>query len=400
MSIMDFVKDYVVDQDEGMKAFITFFLNLVMQYEAEQQSCAGRYERTDSRTATRNGYKERGLKTRYGDLTLQKPEFREKPFTTVVFDRYSRVEKALVNAICESYIQGVSTRKVRHIIETLGLKGISADTVSRIAKELDEKVEEFLNRPIEQPIIYLIVDAVYVKVRHHGRYVNQAVLLIAGVREDGLREILGVRIANSEEEGTWLSLFDDLKLRGLRGVQMVISDGHNGIRSAVKVAFQGGSWQMCAVHYQRAILRNVPRKFQKLVSDLLKPALNGNEERLADIAVQLENMGYGKAANTVEKFMFDVANYRAFPKEHWKRIRTTNMVERVNAEIKRRIKVVCAFPSRESLLRLAVSILMDTNEEWVTGYRYLDMSELADQRLLSESQCEKPIVQIETYTVA
>ena len=227
-----------------------------------------------------------------------------------------------------------------------------------------------------------------------------AVLLIAGIREDGLREILGVTIANSEEEGTWISLFEDLKKRGLRGVQMVTSDGHKGIQKAVKVSFLGASWQMCGVHYQRAILRNVPRKSQKQVSDLLKSALNGNEERLADIAVQLEKMGYGKAANTVEQFMFDVANYRAFPKEHWKRIRTTNMVERVNAEIKRRTKVVCAFPSRESLLRLVVSILIDINEEWITGYRYLDMSELADQRLLSDGQCKRPIEQLETYSIA
>lgn len=400
MLIMDLVKDYLVDQDDGMKAFITFFLNLVMQYEAEQQSNAGRYERTDARTATRNGYKSRGLKTRFGDITLSKPEFREKPFTTVIFDRYSRVEKALVNAICESYVQGVSTRRVRSIIERLGVKGISADTVSRIAKELDEKVDEFLNRPIEQPIIYLIVDAVYVKVRHQCRYVNHAVLLIAGVREDGLREILGVMIADSENEGTWISIFDDLKKRGLRGVQMVTSDGHEGIQNAVKVSFLGASWQMCQVHYQRAILRNVPRKSQKQVSELLSTALYGNEERLADIAIHLEKMGYGKAVNTVEKFMFDVANYRAFPKEHWKRIRTTNMVERVNAEIKRRTKVVGAFPSRESLLRLVVSILIDINEEWITGYHYLDMSELAEQRVLNNSQGSQSLELLETYSVA
>ena len=271
---------------------------------------------------------------------------------------------------------------------------------ARISKELDEKVEEFLNRPIEQPIIYLIVDAVYVKVRCHGRYVNQAVLLIAGVREDGIREILGVRIADGEDEGFWLSLFEDLKSRGLRGVQLVTSDGHKGIQKAVKVAFLGASWQMCAVHYSRAILRNVPRKFQKKVSELLKSALNGNEEKLSEIAMELEQMGCYKAADTVELFMLDVANYRSFPKEHWRRIRTTNMVERVNAEIKRRTKVVGAFPSQSSLLRLVVSILIDINEDWITGYRYLNMAELVEQRLLEHSPGIKSVEQRELISIS
>ena len=400
MSMVDFVKDYLTDQDDGMKAFITFFLNLVMQYEAEQQAGASRYQRTNNRIATRNGTKPRNIKTRFGDLTLIKPEFRERPFTTVLFDRYSRIEKALVNAISESYIQGVSTRKVRHIMAAFGIKDISADTVSRISKELDEKVEEFLNRPFEQPIIFLIVDAVYVKVRCHGRYVNQAVLSIAGVREDGIREILGVRITDGEDEGFWLSLFEDLKLRGLRGVQLVTSDGHKGIQKAVKVAFLGASWQMCAVHYSRAILRNVPRKFQKKVSELLKSALNGNEEKLSEIAVELEQMGCCKAADTVELFMLDVANYRSFPKEHWRRIRTTNMVERVNAEIKRRTNVIGAFPSQSSLLRLVISILIDINEDWITGYRYLNMSELVEQRLLEHSPGIKSVEPRELLSIS
>ena len=385
MSISDFVQDYLADQDEGMKAFITFFLNMVMQYESEQQAGAGRYQRTDTRIATRNGTKSRNLRTRYGDLILEKPEFRERPFRTVVFDRYSRIERALITAITESYIQGVSTRKIRHIMKAFGIENISADTVSRLSKELDEQVKEFLTRPIEQPIIYLIVDAVYVKVRHHSRYVNQAILVIAGIREDGMREILGVRVVDSEDEGFWISAFEDLKDRGLHGVQMVISDGHKGIQSAVKTQFLGASWQMCEVHYLRAVLRNVPRKYQKIVTDLLKSALFGKEERLPDIAVELEQMGYRTAADTVERFMLDVANYRSFPKEHWKRIRTTNMVERINAEIKRRTKTVGAFPSRDSLIRLVASILIDMNEDWITGNRYLNMSELVDSRLTDHS---------------
>ncbi|MDO8872938.1 MAG: IS256 family transposase [Methanoregula sp.] len=399
MQLSDFIQDYLSDKDEGLKAFVTFFLNLVMQHEAEQQAGAGRYQRTESRTAHRNGSKPRTLLTKLGELTLEKPEFREKSFETVVFEKYSRVEKALINAILESYIQGVSTRKVRHIMEKMGIKGVSAETVSHLGKALDEQVNEFLSRPIEQPIVYLIVDAVYVKVRHHCRCVNTAVLIIAGVREDGYREILGIHAADSENEGFWLSLFEELKDRGLHGVQLVISDGHKGIQNAVKTSFLGASWQMCQVHFLRAILRNIPRKHQPEVSFLVKSALNGNEDRLSEVAEKLERMGFQKAADTVELFMFDVGNYRDFPIEHWKRIRTSNMVERVNAEIKRRTKVVTVFPSRGSLLRLVGSILIDINEDWVTGNRYLNMAEFLDKQIFDTeskfcSSAESTVVSI------
>ncbi|MDO9325520.1 MAG: IS256 family transposase [Methanoregula sp.] len=386
MEMNDFIQDYLGDKDEGLKTLITFFLNLVMQYESEQQAGAKRYERTKDRVAQRNGSKPRTLLTKLGTLTLTKPEFREKSFETVVFEKYGRVEKALINAILESYIQGVSTRKVRHIMEKFGVTGISAETVSHMGKALDEKVNEFFNRPIEQPIIYLIVDAVYVKVRYQSRYVNQAVLIIAGVREDGYREILGIRVADCEDEGFWFSLFEDLKLRGLRGVQLVISDGHKGIQQAVKTSFLGASWQMCQVHFLRAILRNIPNKRKSEVISLVNSALNGYEVGLPEVVDKLERMGFHKAADTTELFMLDVGNYRAFPKAHWKRIRTTNMVERVNAEIKRRTKVVAAFPSRESLMRLIGSILIDLNEEWVTGNRYLNMAEFFDKQS-SEAEC-------------
>jgi len=399
MDISNFVKEYLVDQEDGLREFLTFFLNSVMLFEATQQAGATWYERTGTRTARRNGTKKRSLLSLHGRLALDKPEFRDKPFKTVVFEKYSRIEKSLINAILESYVQGVSTRKIRSVMEKMGIEGVSAETVSNLGKQLDEQVQAFLHRPIEQPIIYLIVDAVYIKVRRRHQYVNQAVLIVAGIREDGFRELLGVQIADSEGEGFWLSLFEDLEERGLRGVQMVISDGHKGIRSAVQVSFLGASWQMCQVHFLRAIIRKIPKKHQSEVIQLVKSALNGNEDLLPEVAAKLARMGFRQAADTVESFMFDVGNYRAFPKAHWKRIRTTNMVERVNAEIKRRTKVVNAFPSRDSLLRLAVSIIMDINEEWVTGNQYLDMTEFLDKQILDaesgiRSSSECPIVSI------
>jgi transposase-like protein len=375
MDLLDFVQEYFDDHDSGLKSLLTFFLNMVMEYEAEMQAGAARYQRSPTRRAYRNGKKPRTLMTRLGELTLSKPDFRNISFETTVFEKYSRVERAVINAILESYKEGVSTRKIQLIMNQLGIQGVSADTVSRMATELDEQVYEFLNRPIEQPITYLIVDATYLKVRIRSRYVNQAVLIIVGVRADGYREILGLKVAEQEDEGFWLSLFEDLKDRGLTGTQLVISDGHKGIRNAVIRAFTGASWQLCHVHFLRAIMRNLPRKAIPLVIPMVKEKMNGDEDELGLVAQELDKMGYLKAADTIERFLFDVGNYRAFPKSHWKRIRTTNMVERVNAEIKRRSRVVGAFPSSDSVVRLIGSILINMNEEWITGNRYLNMSE-------------------------
>ena len=230
------------DQDEGLKRLLTWFLNLVMQLEAIQQSGAELYERNEARLAQRNGYKERTLKTRVGEIVLKKPQFRDKSFKSCIFDKYSRVEVALTNAIAESYIQGVSTRRIRDVISHLGVERLSASTVSRISKELDEKVDEFLKRPIERPIPYLFVDASYFKVRDSGKYVTKAFLIITGIRDDGHREILGAKITDSESEGFWSGFFDELTDRGLRGVELVVSDGHKGIQSAVSSKFLGASW--------------------------------------------------------------------------------------------------------------------------------------------------------------
>jgi putative transposase len=270
---IEFLEDYLNDQEDGLKKLLTWFLNLVMQLEAIQQSEAEPYQRVKSRKAHRNGYKDRSLKTRVGELTLRKPQFREKSFETKVFDRYSRVEKALINAIIESYLHGVSTRRVQDIVSRLGIEELSASSVSRIAKELDEKVEEFLKRPIEHPIHYLFVDASYFKVRDGSRYVTKAFLVVTGVRDDSYREILGARIADGEDELFWSGLFQNLIDRGLSGVKLVISDGHKGIQKAVEKSFLGASWQMCHVHLVRAVLRNIAKKYHKEIADKLKIAL-------------------------------------------------------------------------------------------------------------------------------
>jgi len=251
MNLNDIVLNYLTDNEKGIQQLITWFLNDVMKEEVAQQAGVPRHARSSSRRAYRNGYRSRSLKTRFGELSLLKLQLREIPFETKVFERYSRTEKALVNAIIESYIQGVSTRNVENVISHLGVNQISASYVSKVAQELDVKVKEFMERTIDSYIHYLFVDASYFKVRDGVKYVNKALLIVVGVRTDGYREILAVTVAGAEHELTWEGLFSDLKERGLNKVDLVISDGHTGIQFAAMNMFPGSSWQMCHVHVRQ-----------------------------------------------------------------------------------------------------------------------------------------------------
>ena len=374
MDPYDPVVNYLIDPNSGLKQLLTYFLNLVMKYEAYEQSGVAPYERSDQRKAHRNGTRKRSLKTRFGELSLDKPQFREFPFETKVFERYSRVEQALLMVIAESYTQGVSTRRMEEIVRNFGLNHLSSSEVSRICEILDEKVNEFLKRPIEARIRYLFVDASYFKVRYDAQYKTRALLIVTGIREDGYREILGARIAESEDSGFWLDLFRDLKDRGLNGIKMVISDAHKGIQKAVQSSFLGASWQMCLVHFERAVLESIPKKDKQEIADKLRDA-SDDEIRMQSLAVELRDRGYSSAAETIDNFRFDLWNYKEFPINHWKRIRTTNGLERINKELKRRSRPVGAFPSDKSLMRLMGCILININEEWVTGKTYLSMDE-------------------------
>jgi len=372
MNLRDIVLNYLTDNEKGMQQLITWFLNDVMNEEVAQQAGVPRHTRSSSRRAYRNGYRSRSLKTRFGNLNLQKPQLREIPFETKVFERYSRTEKALVNAIIESYLQSVSTRNVEKVISYLGVNQISASYVSKVAQELDVKVSECMERTIDSHIPYLYVDASYFKVRDGVKYVNKALLVVVGVRIDGYREILGARVADAEHELTWEGIFSDLKERGLSLVDLIISDGHTGIQSAAGKMFPGSSWQMCHVHFIRAVLRKVPRKYHKEIAETLKECLS-DAGRLQEYAVQLDDRGLSRAADTIHRFHDGLMNYRSAPPEFWKKIRTTNLLERVHKELKRRSRKVGAFPNDASLLRLAGSILIDINEEWITGNRYLSV---------------------------
>ena len=375
---LDVVKEvisiFLKDRKEGKRQLIEWFLNDVMDEEARVQLASMPYERTEERKGHRNGSRTRRLKTVDGELELKKPQIREFPFRTAVFDRYSRVEKALDSVILESYIQDVSTRNVKSIVESLGMENVSASYVSTLASELDSRVREFLERSIESPMKFIYMDATYFKVRENGKYRSRALYVCIGINPEGRREILSARLYDSETEIEWESFFDDLKSRGLTGVELVISDGHKGIQESVTKSFPGAAWQYCHVHFMRNLMKLIPKKKQSSVMQIIKQALE-NESLVSNAQDTLVKEGLHKASEMIERWYPSLYNYRAYSESCQRRLRTTNVLERLNLELKRRTKKIGAFPSEQSLLRLVVTIMMDINEEWITGRRYMNMEE-------------------------
>ena len=368
----EIISSFLKDSKEGKKHLVEWFLNSVMEEEARIQVSSLPYERTEERKGHRNGSRTRTLKTVDGKLELKKPQIREFPFETRVFDRYSRVERALDSVILESYIQGVSTRNVMNVVESLGVENISASYVSTLASELDASVKSFLERPIESPMKFIYIDATYFKVREDGTYGNKALYVCIGINPEGRREILSAHLYDSETEIQWESFFDDLKDRGLRGVELVISDGHKGIQESVTRSFLGAAWQYCHVHFMRNLMKLIPKKRQSSVMQIIKQALE-NESLVSQAQDLLLKEGLEKASDMFERWYPSLYNYRAFGESNQRRLRTTNVLERLNLEFKRRTKKIGAFPSEQSLLRLVVSIMMDINEEWITGRKYMNM---------------------------
>ncbi len=348
---------------------------------------AAPYERGAGRTGHRNGYKPRALRSRVGTLNLLVPQDREGTFSTRLFARYQRNEKALVLALMEMYVEGISTRKVAEVTEALCGTSFSRSLVSSLAGRLDAELEAWRDRKLEAAAYpYLFVDARYEKVRVDGRVVSQGVLVVSAVRDDGLREILAVEVADTESEATYQELFRSLKRRGLKGVELVVSDDHEGLKAAIARHFQGASHQRCQVHYARNLLGIVgATKRKELGADLraifASPVRETALGAVSSVAEKWRRKGYPKVAEHLEEHVEECLSCLAFPEPHRRRIRTTNGLERLNQEIKRRTRVVRIFPNRESCLRLVTALAVEQSEEWVTtGRRYLDMRELDEQR--------------------
>jgi len=354
---------------------------------------AASYKRSAGRTGHRNGPKPRTLRTRVGTLNLLVPQDREGTFSTRLFSRYQRNEKALVLALMEMHVEGVSTRKVKNVTEALCGTSFSKSLVSQLAGDLDAELTAWRKRSLEAKAYpYLFVDARYEKVRVGHRIVSQGVLSVSAVREDGFREILGVEVADTESEATYQELFRSLKAQGLSGVELVVSDDHEGMKAAIARHFQGASHQRCQVHYARNLLGMIGTARRKeLAADLraifAAPARATALEIASSVAKKWHQKGHLRVAEHIEERVEECLTCLSFPGSHRRRIRTTNGLERLNQEIKCRTRVVRIFPNREACLRLVTALCVERSEEWLTGRRYLDMEELKEHRCRYE-ECE------------
>jgi putative transposase len=326
------------------------------------------------------------VRTRIGTLNLLVPQDREGTFSTRLFSRYQRNEKALVLALMEMYVEGVSTRKVKDITEQLCGISFSKSLVSSLAGRLDAELKAWGSRRLEaEAYPYLFVDARYEKVRVGPRVVSQGVLMASAVREDGFREVVAVEVADTESEATYQELFRSLKERGLKGVELVVSDDHEGLKAAVGRHFQGASHQRCQVHYARNLLGMVGQAKRKELGADLRGIFAAPEREQAlgiasTVAEKWREKGHKKVAEHLEEHIEECLCCLAFPESHRRRIRTTNGLERLNQEIKRRTRVVRIFPNREACLRLVSALAVEQSEEWLSGRRYLDMEELRERR--------------------
>jgi transposase-like protein len=350
----------------------------VLEEELTSFLNAERYTRTEERRGYRNGYKPRTLKTRVGRLELMVPKDREGRFQTELFEKYQRNEKALILGILEMYVQGVSTRKVKRITEELCGLDISRSQVSSLAKGLDEEILRWRKRQLTRRYRYLVVDARYERIRRNGTVIPQGVLIVVGIDSEGYREILGIWCDDSENETSWSAVFGELRERGLTGVEYVVSDDHAGLTRAIARHFQGAVWQRCQVHFVRNVLRMIPKKDRRRVLTYLQEitgaaTVESARHRLEEAVCALRE-DYPKAADLLDAHGEEMLGVYALPASHRKRMRSTNMLERFNQEIKRRTRVVRIFPNERSCVRLISALAMESNEEWLER-KYLNMDQ-------------------------
>jgi len=364
-------------KDEAFSKLLEEIFNQVLLAQSTEQLGAEPYERTEGRTAYRNGTRERQLTTRIGTLTLRIPRHRNGQFSTELFMRYQRSEQALVLAMMEMVINGVSTRKIESITEELCGKKFSKSTISTLCKNLDPMVNAFRTRPLKSHYPFLMVDAIYVKVRENKRIQSRGLLIAIGINEEGHREVVGFQLANSESENSWGEFFGSLKERGLKDVRLVTSDDHKGLVNAVRKHFQGASWQRCQTHFSRNMLDHAPKALQPEIKEDLRRLYESvdleSARKVRDQIIAKYEARAPKATNLLDEAFDDITAVLALPLRYRKRLRTTNGVERLNEEIRRRERVIRIFPNEASVIRLMGALLMEQDEKWQTGRKYFDM---------------------------
>jgi transposase-like protein len=377
-------KELMAGDEDLLRPLVQEVVQQVLEAEMDEALGAEKGERTANRQGYRSGYYSRTLVTRVGKLELRVPQDRQGRFRTDVFERYQRSEKALVGALTEMYIQGVSTRKVKAITEQLCGHEVSASTISRLNEKLDQELDRFAQRRLTEPYPYVVLDARYERVREDGVITSRAVMIAIGIDWEGRRNILAVELAHRESVTSWREFCLGLKARGLHGMQLVISDDHPGLRKAIAEVFTEAAWQRCYVHFLRNALDHLPKKADNDCMTELRWLYDRRniEEARQDLAAWLKKWAgrYGKLCDWVENNIEETLTFYRLPRQHHKNLKSTNLLERLNEEIKRRTLVVRIFPNAEACLRLIRALAVEMHENWIEAIRYLNMEFLREHQ--------------------